>query len=127
MDTLKIEKRTDSPMVLADGESGYFELNGKSLPEDAIEFYKPLEKYAQEYVKSPKQKTTINLKLEYLNTSSSKKLLDIIGLFEALPPQGYEVELNWYHRDEDQDMIDEGIEFAHMTSLKVNFIVEQQK
>jgi len=125
MDTLKIEKRIDSPMVLADGESGYFEVNGKSLPEDAVEFYKPLEKYAQEYVKSPKQKTTINLKLEYLNTSSSKKLLDIIGFFEALPSQGYEVELNWYHRDEDQDMIDEGIEFAHMTSLKVNFILEQ--
>lgn len=125
MDTLKIEKRIDSPMVLADGQSGYFEVNGKSLPEDAIEFYKPLENYVREYVKSPKQKTTINLKLEYLNTSSSKKLLDIIGYFESLPSQGYEVELNWYHRDEDQDMIDEGVEFAHMTSLKLNFIVEQ--
>jgi len=125
MDILKIDKRIDSPMVLADGQSGYFEVNGKSLPEDAVEFYKPLENYVQEYVKSPQQKTTINLKLEYLNTSSSKKLLDIIGYFEALPSQGYEVELNWYHRDEDQDMIDEGVEFAHMTSLKVNFIVEQ--
>jgi len=125
MDILKIEKRIDSPMVLADGQSGYFEVNGKSLPEDAVEFYKPLENYVQEYVKSPQQKTTINLKLEYLNTSSSKKLLDIIGYFEALPSQGYEVVLNWYHRDEDQDMIDEGVEFAHMTSLKVNFIVEQ--
>lgn len=124
METLKIEKRIDSPMVLANGDSGYFEVNGKSLPEDAIEFYKPLEKYVLEYVKSPKQKTTINLKLEYLNTSSSKKLLDIIGIFEALPSQGYEVVLNWYHHEEDQDMIDEGIEFAHMTSLKVNFIVE---
>lgn len=125
MDTLKIEKQIDSPMVIADGQSGYFEINGKSLPENAIDFYKPLENYAQEYVKSPKQKTTINLKLEYLNTSSSKKLLDIISYFESLPSQGYEVELNWYHRDEDQDMIDEGVEFAHMTSLKLNFIVEQ--
>lgn len=125
MDTLKIEKRIDSPMVLADGQSGYFEVNGKSLPENAVEFYKPLENYVREYIKSPKKKTIINLKLEYLNTSSSKKILDIIGYFESLPPQGYEVELNWYHRDEDQDMIDEGIEFAHMTSLKLNFIVEQ--
>lgn len=125
MDILKIDKRIDSPMVLADGLSGYFEVNGKSLPEDAVEFYRPLEKYVQEYVKSPQQKTTINLKLEYLNTSSSKKLIDIIGYFESLPSQGYEVVLNWYHRDEDQDMIDEGVEFAHMTSLKVNFIVEQ--
>lgn len=125
MDILKIEKRIDSPMVIADGEKGYFEVTGKSLPEDAIEFYKPLEKYVQAYVTAPKPKTTINLKLEYLNTSSSKKLLDIVGYFEQLPAQGYEVELNWHHRDDDQDMIDEGVEFAHMTSLKVNFIIEQ--
>lgn len=125
MDILKIEKQKDSPMILADGETGYFEINGKSLPENAVEFYKPLERYVQAYISSPKKKTTINLKLEYLNTSSSKKLLDIIGYFENLPSLGYEVELNWFHFDEDQDMIDEGIEFSHMTSLKVNFIVEQ--
>lgn len=125
MDILKIEKRIDSPMVIADGEKGYFEVTGKSLPEDAIEFYKPLEKYVLAYVSAPKPKTIINLKLEYLNTSSSKKLLDIVGYFEQLPAKGFEVELNWYHRDDDQDMIDEGIEFAHMTSLKVNFILEQ--
>ncbi len=124
METLRIEKRIDSPLVIADGESGLFEVSGKSLPEDAVEFYKPLEKYVLEYVKSPKSKTVINLKLEYLNTSSSKKLLDIVGYFEKLPAQGYEVELYWYFHEDDQDMIDEGNEFAHMTTLKVNFVAE---
>ncbi|MDI3526403.1 MAG: hypothetical protein PWR03_586 [Tenuifilum sp.] len=125
MDTLKIEEKLDSPMVFADAQNGYFEIKGKSLPEDAVEFYTPLDKYVAEYIKNPQPKTVFNLKLEYLNTSSSKKILDIISHFEKLPSQGYEVELNWYHRDDDQDMIDEGIEFAHMTTLKVNFIAEQ--
>ncbi|HPD94905.1 MAG: DUF1987 domain-containing protein [Bacteroidales bacterium] len=125
MEKLHVERKTDSPEIIANAEEGYFEINGKSLPEDAVEFYKPLEKYVLSYINRPKQTTTINLKLEYLNSSSSKKLLDIIELFEKIQKQGYEIILNWYHHDDDQDMIDEGVEFAHMTSLKVNFISEQ--
>jgi hypothetical protein len=124
MDKLIIESRIDTPKVVADGNAGLFEISGKSLPEDAFEFYKPLEKYVQGYIKQPQPKTTINLKLEYLNSSSSKKLLDVIGYFEQLFKHGYQIELNWFHHDEDQDMIDEGTEFANMTSLRVNFIAE---
>lgn len=124
MDTLHIEGRIDSPQISADGTNGYFEIKGKSLPEDAVEFYKPLEKYIVEYVKTPQPITKIDLRLEYLNSSSSKKLLDIISHIEKIAKEGHQIELNWFHKDEDQDMIDEGIEFAHMTSLKVNFIAE---
>ncbi|MGE0078654.1 MAG: DUF1987 domain-containing protein [Bacteroidales bacterium] len=125
MDILYIEGRIDAPQINANGDKGFFEIKGKSLPEDAIEFYRPLEKYIIEYAKSPQPVTTINLKLEYLNSSSSKKLLDLIGHIEKMASQGYQVDLNWFHREDDQDMIDEGVEFAHMTSLKVNFIAEQ--
>jgi len=125
MEALHIEGRIDSPQITANGDNGYFEIKGKSLPEDAVEFYRPLERYIVEYVKAPQPLTKIDLRLEYLNSSSSKKLLDLIGHIEKIAKEGHLVELNWYHRDEDQDMIDEGIEFAHMTSLKVNFIAEQ--
>lgn len=125
MEALFIEGKVDSPQVIADSDKGYFEVKGKSLPEDAVEFYKPLDKYIVEYIKNPQQLTVVNLKLEYLNSSSSKKLLDLISYFERISKQGYQIELNWYHRDDDQDMIDEGVEFAHMTPLKVNFISEQ--
>lgn len=125
MEALHIEGRIDSPQITADGSKGYFEIKGKSLPEDAVEFYRPLERYIVEYVKAPQASTKIDLRLEYLNSSSSKKLLDLISHIEKIAKEGFQIELNWYHRDEDQDMIDEGIEFAHMTSLKVNFIAEQ--
>lgn len=124
MDQLFIEGKIDSPQIIADGDNGHFEIKGKSLPEDAIEFYRPLEKYIIGYAKAPHPLSVINLKLEYLNSSSSKKLLDLIGHFEKIRREGYQVELNWHHKVEDQDIIDEGVEFAHMTSLQVNFIPE---
>ncbi|MCB8964406.1 MAG: DUF1987 domain-containing protein [Bacteroidales bacterium] len=125
MEQLHIEGRIDAPHINADGDKGHFEIIGKSLPEDAVEFYRPLERYIIEYAKAPQELTVIDLKLEYLNSSSSKKLLDIIGHIEKIAAEGYQVEVNWYQRDDDQDMIDEGIEFAHMTSLKINFVPEQ--
>ena len=125
MDQLHIEGRIDSPEINANGDSGLFEIRGKSLPEDAVEFYRPLERYIVEYINAPKPLTIINLRLEYLNSSSSKKLLDLIGYIETIAKEGYQVEVNWFHREDDQDMIDEGVEFAHMTPLKVNFIAEQ--
>lgn len=124
MENLFIEKKKDSPEIVADGEKGLFVITGKSLPEDAKEFYLPLERYVQAYITNPQKKTTVNLRLEYLNSSSSKKLLDIMVYFEKLRDSGYEVEVNWFHNIDDQDILDEGVEFAHMTSLEVNFISE---
>ncbi len=110
---------------MADATTGIFEIKGKSLPEDAIQFYRPLEKYIEHYIKSPCQRTIFNLRLEYLNSSSAKKLVEIISQVEKLPRAGYEVELNWYYREEDQEMLEEGEEFARMTDLKVNLLLER--
>ncbi len=121
MEKLFIEEREDSPSILFDKTIGLIEVKGKSLPEDALVFYKPLEDAVRKYAESPLHKTTVNFKLEYLNSSSAKKILEIITLLEPLPQKGYVVNINWYYKDEDEDMLEEGQEFARMTDLHVNF------
>jgi len=121
MEKLLIEEREDSPSILFDKTIGFIEIKGKSLPEDAIVFYSSLEEAVKQYVNNPKQKTTLNFKLEYLNSSSAKKILEIITLLEPLPQKGFLVDINWYYKDEDEDMLEEGQEFARMTDLPVNF------
>jgi hypothetical protein len=121
MDKLFIEEQEDSPSILFDKTIGFIEIKGKSLPEDAIVFYSKLEEQVRQYAENPLQKTTVNFKLEYLNSSSAKKILEIITLLEPLPKKGYVVNLNWIYKDEDEDMFEEGQEFARMTDLHVNF------
>jgi len=120
MEKYQIEASEDSPSINFDGEKGLLEIVGKSLPEDAVVYYLPLEKLVKEYVQSPQKITTINFKLEYLNSSSAKKILEIITLLESLPPQDYQVNINWYYKEEDEDMHEEGEEFRRMTDLNVS-------
>lgn len=121
MSKLITEATEDSPSILFDGDLGIMEIKGKSLPEDAIVCYTPLYDAVSEYVKSPKDKTTVNLKLEYLNSSSAKKILKIINLLETLPPQGYAVDVFWYYNENDEDMHEEGLEFRRLTTLQIKF------
>lgn len=122
MEKLYIKGKADTPEILADGNNGLFELSGKSLPEDSIAFYGPLDEYVREYIKNPKENTVINLRPLYLNSSSAKRLVDIINRFTELVGKGYSVKLNWYNPDDDEDIEDEGKEFAYMTKLPINFV-----
>ena len=115
----------DSPSILFDGEKGLIEITGKSLPENAITCYTPLNKKVKEYIQSPKQVTTLNFRLVYLNSSSAKIILEIISLLETLPSQGYQVDLNWFYNADDEDMSEEGEEFKRMTDLHITLVKEQ--
>jgi len=115
----------DSPSILFDSNKGLIELKGRSLPEDAITCYAPLYKLVKEYINTPKGITTINFRLGYLNSSSAKKILEVISLLEDLPSQGFQVDLNWFYNTEDEDMHEEGEEFKRLTSLPLNLIKEQ--
>lgn len=115
----------DSPSILFDGDIGLIEIIGKSLPEDAISCYSLLYQLVKEYSQSPKQKTTLNFRLIYLNSSSAKKILEVITLLEELPSKGYQIDINWYYNADDEDMHEEGEEFKRMTDLPIALIKEQ--
>ncbi len=115
----------DSPSILFDNDKGLIEIKGRSLPEDAITCYNPLYKLVKEYTISPKQITTFNFRLGYLNSSSAKKILEVISLLENLPSQGFQVNLNWFYNTEDEDMHEEGEEFKRMTDLPLTLVKEQ--
>lgn len=125
MEKLFIEASEDSPEILFDGNLGLLEIKGKSLPEDAIVCYSLLNKLVQEYVKKPKQNTAVNFRLLYLNSSSAKKILEIITLLENLPSQGFQVEIKWFYHAEDEDMLEEGEGFTRMTNLPISLVEEQ--
>ena len=42
MGKISIEGTSKTPTVLFDSESGVMELKGRSIPENSIEFYKPI-------------------------------------------------------------------------------------
>ena len=86
--------------------SGDLLLKGRSIPENSIEFYKPIIDWIDSYSQSVSEKTVLSVQLEYFNTSSSKCILDVFKKLESL--SGTNVEVKWYYEEDDEDMLEAG-------------------
>lgn len=117
METLRIEQTDDSPLVILDPVDNLFEISGKSLPEDVLDFYKPVLDWLKAYKEEPRPRTVFNIKLIYFNTASSKMLMDMMLLFEEMVEDGQEVVIRWHSHRTDEDMQEAGKEFEEMIAV----------
>lgn len=117
MDPIKIEGTPKTPTVNFDGEKGKIEIKGRSIPENSIEFYKPLVDWLEEYMKSPKDMTEVDIQLEYFNTSSSKCILDVFKKLETMYKGGNEVVINWHYEEDDEDMLEAGEDYQSIIKI----------
>jgi hypothetical protein len=122
MDIFFIEQADVTPKVSIDSDKGQIVITGKSLPEDSTAFFLPIENAIKEYISKAKQNTNIDLSLEYMNSSSQKRIIEILSLFEELINQQKVVNINWHYPDDDDDILDEGKDLAKVLQLPINFI-----
>ncbi len=119
MEPISIEGTPKTPTVKFDSDAGLVEIKGRSIPENSIEFYKPLVDWLDEYAANPKDETTVNIQLEYFNTSSSKCILDVFKKLEAVNKGDNKVAINWYYEEDDEDMLEAGEDYQSI--LKIPF------
>lgn len=117
METLRLEQTDDSPLVILDPADKLFEMSGKSLPEDAVDFYQPILDWLGAYRKEPLDRTIFDLRLIYFNTASSKLIMDILLIFEEMVEEGHEVLIRWHAPKSDEDMQEAGREFEEMIAV----------
>jgi hypothetical protein len=117
MEALRLEQTDDSPMVILDRDNNQFEISGKSLPEDVVDFYQPVLDWLDEYRSAPNPVTDFNFKLIYFNTASSKLILDILMIFEEMVEEGHKVLVKWFSLQSDEDMQEAGKEYEEMVDV----------
>jgi len=117
MEPLKIEQTDDNPFVELDRENNRFEISGKSLPEDVVDFYTPVLDWLRAYKTGPNPRTEFNFRLTYFNTASSKLILDILMIFEEMVEEGHEVTVRWHSLKSDEDMQEAGKEYEEMVDV----------
>jgi len=122
MENLTLEGSAKTPTIKFDAENGVLELKGRSIPENSIEFYKPLNDWIDNYGGSPKPNTIVDVKLEYFNTSSSKCILDLFKQLEKLNSGNTEVKVNWYFEEDDEDMEEAGEDYQAIIDLPFKMI-----
>lgn len=114
MKDLFIEAGDRTPRVDFYFEKGTLSISGRSQPEDVIGFYEPLLDLLKQCVLKLDFKLVCDIKLEYFNTASAKKMLD---LFKACP----NVIVNWHYADDDEDMQGAGEHYKEILEDKAIF------
>ena len=117
MENLRIEGSDDTPVVVLDKEKAIFEISGRSLPEDVLQFYDPVINWIKQYSQDPNPTTAFSFKLDYFNTASSKVLLDLLNRLKDIKGIG----IVWYYYEDDEEILDAGKEFSEQVDAPFEF------
>ncbi|HEX2618244.1 MAG TPA: DUF1987 domain-containing protein [Flavobacteriales bacterium] len=126
MPNIHLEGSPKTPIVLFDDTTGQLELKGRSIPENSIEFYKPLIDWIDRYARDPRPSTVLHVQLEYFNTSSSKCILDLFKKLELVRSAGNEVTVLWHYEQDDEDMLEAGEDYQAIINLPFKMIQIQE-
>ena len=110
--------RTDkTPHVSINKEIMKMEIEGRSIPENSFEFYKQI---TEEIDRLNFDKLSLNIDLEYFNSSSNKTLFEML---KHLKDKVEQLNINWSVDSQDEDLIE------HVETLKnffdINLIIKQ--
>lgn len=120
MENITMEGTAKTPDLSFDANTGVFDIKGRSIPENSVEFYKPVLEWLDKYTQQTQPKTVVNVQLEYFNTSSSKCILDILKKFEVIAKNGNDIVINWFYESDDEDMLEAGNDYKDIIKVPFN-------
>lgn len=120
--SLVVEKSVDTPYIKL--EEGLIRMEGKLMPENIILFFKPVEEWIDNYLKKPANYTKIDLNLSYLNSCSTKRLCDMLRLFNKQYLKGYDMKVVWNYEEGDDTVQEIGDDLKSMIDIPFEYIVQ---
>ena len=118
LEPLFLEGTDDTPQVHLDKEKGIFEISKKSLPEDAVNFFRPIFDWINSYIDNPNPSTEFVFFFEYFSTSTAKQLSKLMILLEKLG-EFSKVKILWKFIEGDIDMETEGKRYKQLIDLDI--------
>jgi hypothetical protein len=112
-----------TPEVILDPK-GFIRMTGRLIPENADEFFNPIEDWINEYFCDPAEITHIDISFEYINSTGTKYLFYIVHkiINIRLLNDTSRFKINWYYKNDDEDILEKGKLFAMNLNVPINFI-----
>jgi hypothetical protein len=112
-----------SPTLSFDADKNLLEFIGQSYPEHAEDVYNPAFEWISRFLATEGRNITVNVKLTYFNTASSRRLQDLMEMLEEYEKEGKgTVLINWYYKPEDYDMMESGEDYMEQFELTIKLI-----
>ncbi len=86
-----------TPHILFDEVNRLFLIEGQSYPENSSTFYEPVLTWVETYLDKEDIKFDLNIRLLYVNTSSTKAMFYLFDILEEAHKKGKKVSVNWLY------------------------------
>lgn len=118
---ITIESTEKTPRIIFDSASKSISIVGICVPESALEFFKQIyPAFEKEFSQS--SSFTIDIFLDYFNTSSSKELLSFLFEAKRKEKQQGDVKVIWRYLPNDDEMYEAGEILQEITELTFDFV-----
>jgi hypothetical protein len=121
MQVIKIKPTKSSPEVILD-PTGQIKFRGRSIQENAAEFFEPVEEWISMYIEKPADFTRVDVILEYFNSASARIFITLFQKISYVTLKDKKYVINWYYEDGDEDIHERGEYFASILDIPINFI-----
>ena len=122
MEDIFFKKTFNSPEIEFLAASGELNIEGRSIPEDPGEFYQRLITWVREYFLNPAEETVMNIKLEYINSGSSKYLLELLRTLKENHGKGHKVLVKWFYEEGDESIEELGQHYEQTMQIPFEII-----
>jgi hypothetical protein len=119
-----IEGAHDRPEIELNPIENKFLIKGRSIPENAYDFYQPVIDWLDDYIKSPNALTVFEFKFEHLNTHSTQQIMKVLQRLKKLS-QGSKTKIKWFYYKDDNDMLELGNRLKELLDVELSFIEEE--
>jgi hypothetical protein len=128
MESLILEGQFSLPLVDFNPNTGLLKLIGRSIPENPVKFYQPLENWILEFVKSQPKDLIFFIHLDYLNTHSTECVLILMKKIQSYYAESNNnVKIIWNFDQDDEDMQSLGEDLASIVNVpfEVKEVIEE--
>jgi hypothetical protein len=119
---LHIEKTDETPEVRLQLDAGPSLISGRSLPENAYEFYEPVINWIKSYSESSNAPFNLQLRFDYFNSSSGRYIFEILHILEQSRYKA-NFKITWIAEKEDDLMIEKGEELRSLSDLEFELVM----
>jgi len=114
MEKWTIDATDRSPHVVLDRQDSVLLIEGRSYPEEGMDFFDPIVMRFRSLQDSDNPIRTVHIRLEYYNSSTTKAIADLFTALERSAKRGNEAKVLWEY-EADDDGIEEDIDMFRET------------
>ena len=97
-------------------------LSGISTPDNVITFFNPVNDWIVKYLDESCDYFQLEFFIDYLNTSSTRILIDILRVIKTYQTDTFTPIIKWNYETDDEDILELGEELALISKLEFEYI-----